>query len=76
MHVLPSLKKVVAMVGTWGSALVFSFGLRQWGSLHPEPFSVPLPLVLLFVSAPALVLGLWLLVPGKGESVDCEQESL
>ena len=76
MHVLPLLKKVVAMVGTWGSALVFSFGLRQWGSLHPEPLSVPLPLVLLFVSAPALVLGLWLLVPGKGESVDCEQESL
>ena len=64
------------MVGTWGSALMVSLGLRRWGSLHPDPLSAPLPLLLLFVSVPALVLGLWLLVPGKGESVDCEQESL
>lgn len=64
------------MVGTWGSALGISLLLRQWGSSHPEPLSAPLPLVLLFIAAPALVLGLWLLVPGKGESVDLEQESL
>ena len=64
------------MVGTWGSALMVSRGLRRWGPVHPDPLSAPLPLVLLFVSAPALILGLWLLVPGKGESVDCEQESL
>ena len=64
------------MVGTWGSALAISLFLHQWGSLHPEPLSAPLQLVLLLVSAPALGLGLWLLIPGRRESVDCEQESL
>ena len=64
------------MAGTWGSALGISLFLRHWGSSHPDPLSAPLPMVLLFVSAPALVLGLWLLIPGKGESVDCEQEIL
>ena len=64
------------MLGTWGSALLFSLGLRTWGTLHPAPLQAPLPLVLLLVSAPTMLLGFWLLIRGKGESGDCEQESL
>ena len=70
-----TVNKPLVMTICWGAAAALSYALRRWGESHPEPLQAPSGVVLAVVFAPALVLGMWLLIDGRGESVDCDQES-
>jgi len=48
------------MAITWTLALVVSFGLRAWGSQHPEMFVIRPILVWALLFTPSFGLGLWL----------------
>lgn len=67
-----TVNKPLVMTICWGAAAALSYALRRWGESHPEPLQAPSGVVLAVVFAPALVLGMWLLIDGRGESVDCD----
>ena len=70
-----TVNKPLVMTICWGAAAALSYALRRWGESHPEPLQAPSGVVLAVVFAPALVLGMWLLIDGRGESVECYQET-
>lgn len=70
-----TMNKPLVMTICWGAAAALSYALRRWGESHPEPLQAPSAVVLAVVFAPALILGIWLLIDGRGESVDSDQES-
>ena len=75
MTLLTTVNKPLVMTICWGAAAALSYALRRWGESHPAPLQAPSGVVLAVVFAPALVLGMWLLIDGRGESVDCDQET-
>ena len=70
-----TLNKPLVMTVCWGAAAAVSYALRRWGEAHPEPLQAPYGVVLAVVLTPAVFLGIWLLIDGRGESVDCDQET-
>ena len=70
-----TMNKPLVMTICWGAAAALSYALRRLGESHPEPLQAPSAVVLAVVFAPALILGIWLLIDGRGESVDSDQES-
>ena len=70
-----TVNKPLVMTVCWGAAAALSYALRRWGAMHPEPLQAPSGVVLAVVFTPAVVLGSWLLIDGRGESVDCDQET-
>ena len=70
-----TLNKPLVMTVCWGAAAAVSYALRRWGEAHPEPLQAPYGVVLVVVLTPAVFLGMWLLIDGRGESVDCDQET-
>ena len=70
------MNKPLVMTVCWGAAAALSYALRRWGATHLlEPLQAPFGAVLAVVFTPAVVLGMWLLIDGRGESVDCDQET-
>ena len=70
-----TLNKPLVMTVCWGAAAAVSYALRRWGEAHPEPLQAPYGVVLAVVLTPAVFLGIWLLIDGRRESVDCDQET-
>ena len=83
MHLMTTMRDVVAVLLSWGSALLISWGLRFWGDQHPAPLQAPWAVVLTIVLLPPALLmaGGGLLSaarPGDGEggeSSDSDQET-
>jgi hypothetical protein len=69
------LNKALVLSASWGGAFLLGIALRVWGQWHPQPLQAPFSLVLLIVFTPAILLALWMLSLGKGESGQCDQES-
>ena len=69
------VNKSLLMAVCWGGAAALSYALLRWGEAHPEPLQAPFGVVLAVVLTPALILGMWLLIDGRGESTDCDQET-
>ena len=83
MPLKTTMRDVVVLLITWGSALLISWGLRFWGDQHPAALEAPWAVVLAIVMLPALLMGGWVLLstarPGDGEggeSTDSDQETL
>ena len=82
MPLMTIMRDVVALLLSWGSALLISWGLRFWGDQHPAPLQAPWAVVLTIVLLPALLMVGWLLLSAAwswdgegGESVDSDQET-
>ena len=82
MPLKTTMRDVVVLLITWGSALLISWGLRFWGDQHPAALEAPWAVVLAIVMLPALLMGGWVLLstarPGDGEggeSTDSDQET-
>ena len=82
MHLMTTMRDVVVLLLSWGSALLISWGLRFWGIKHPAPLRAPWAVVLTIVLLPALLMAGWVLLsavrPGDGEggeSTDSDQET-
>ena len=82
MPLMTTMRDVVALLISWGSALVISWGLRFWGDQHPAALQAPWAVVLAIVLLPALLMVGWLLLSAagsrdgeEGESVDSDQET-
>ena len=82
MPLMTTMRDVVVLLITWGSALLISWGLRFWGDQHPAALEAPWAVVLAIVMLPALLMGGWVLLstarPGDGEggeSTDSDQET-
>jgi len=77
-----TMRDVVVLLISWGSALLISLGLRWWGDQHPAALQAPWAVVLATVLLPALLMAGWVLWsaagPGDGEggeSTDSDQET-
>ena len=70
-----TVNKPLVMTVCWGTAAALSYSLRCWGEAHPEHLQAPSGVVLAIVLTPAVILGMWVLIDGRGESVDCDQET-
>ena len=82
MPLKTTMRDVVVLLISWGSALLISWGLRFWGDQHPAALEAPWAVVLAIVMLPALLMGGWVLLstarPGDGEggeSTDSDQET-
>ena len=82
MPLMMTMRDVVVLLISWGSALLISWGLRFWGDQHPAPLQAPWAVVLTIVLLPALLMAGWVLLsaarPGDGEggeSIDSDQET-
>ena len=78
-----TMRDVLVLLISWGSALLISWGLRFWGDQYPAALEAPWAVVLAIVMLPALLMGGWVLLstarPGDGEggeSTDSDQETL
>ena len=82
MPLKTTMRDVVVLLISWGSALLISWGLRFWGDQYPAALEAPWAVVLAIVMLPALLMGGWVLLstarPGDGEggeSTDSDQET-
>ena len=82
MPLITTMRDVLVLLISWGSALLISWGLRFWGDQHPAALHAPWAVVLAIVLLPALLMVGWLLLSvtwsgdGEGgESVDSDQET-
>ena len=82
MPLMTTMRDVVVLLISWGSALLISWGLRFWGIKHPASLQAPWAVVLTIVLLPALLMAGWVLWsaagPGDGEggeSTDSDQET-
>lgn len=82
MIFMTTMRDLLVLMISWGSALLISWGLRFWGDQHPAALQAPWAVVLAIVLLPALLMVGWLLLSAagsrdgeEGESVDSVQET-
>ena len=82
MILMTTMRDLLVLMISWGSALLISWGLRFWGDQHPAALQAPWAVVLAIVLLPALLMVGWLLLSAagsrdgkEGESVDSDQET-
>ena len=82
MPLMTTMRDVVVLLISWGSALLISWGLRFWGIKHPAPLQAPWAVVLTIVLLPSLLMAGGVLLsavrPGAGEggeAIDSDQET-
>ena len=55
MILMTTMRDLLVLMISWGSALLISWGLRFWGDQHPQP-QAPWAVVLAIVLLPALLM--------------------
>ena len=82
MILMTTMRDLLVLMISWGSALLISWGLRFWGDQHPAALQAPWAVVLAIVLLPAFLMLGWLLLSAagsrdaeEGESVDSDQET-
>ena len=56
MILMTTMRDLLVLLISWGSALLISWGLRFWGDQHPAALQAPWAVVLTIVLLPALLM--------------------